>query len=132
MSEIATFNSALPAPWNAVCDALQTHFDRHLGPGTGRLYHGSPVWFVNENPLVGYSLKKAGVAVLFWSGQSFQEPGLAAIGKHKAAEFMVREGDTHPVAKLDVWLVESKTIIWDYKNIVKRKGTLELLKGEHS
>ena len=130
MSDVDGFNSSLVAPWKAICDALQTQFDQRLGLGNGRLYHGSPVWFVNENPLVGYSLKKAGVAILFWSGQSFREPGLTAIGKHKAAELILREGDTLPVAKLDAWLEESKNIIWDYKNIAKRGGTLELLKGE--
>jgi hypothetical protein len=37
----------------------------------------SPVWFLDGNPIAGYSKLKDGVRLLFWSGQSFEEPGLA-------------------------------------------------------
>jgi hypothetical protein len=130
VSDVDAFNAAVGPTRRAICEALQAQFDQHLGSGTSRLYHGSPVWFVEGNPLVGYSLKKAGVAVLFWSGQSFKEPGLTSIGKYKAAEFTVRDGEGIPRDKLDRWLAESRTIVWDYKNIARGKGTLELLHGK--
>ncbi len=127
MSGVEAFNAAVDPTRRTICDALKVQFDQQLGPESSRLFHGSPVWFAEGNPLVGYSLKKAGVAVLFWSGQSFQEPGLIAIGKYKAAEFIIRDGEGIPRDKLDRWLAESQTIIWDYKNIAKGNGTLELL-----
>lgn len=127
MSDVEAFNAGVDQTRKSTCDALRALFDQHLGLGSSRLFHGSPVWFADGNPLVGYSLKKTGVAVLFWSGQSFQEPGLTSIGKYKAAEFIVRDGEGIPRDKLDHWLAESRTIIWDYKNIAKGNGTLELL-----
>jgi hypothetical protein len=45
------------------------------------------VWFLDENPLVGVTAQASGaVQLLFWAGQSFEEPGLKALGKFKAAE----------------------------------------------
>jgi hypothetical protein len=127
MSGVAAFNETLDPSRKATCKALQTLFDHRLGTGTSRLFHGSPVWFADDNPLVGYSLKKAGVAILFWSGQGFHEPGLTPVGKHKAAEYIIPDHGEIPRDKLERWLTESKTIIWDYKNIAKRNGVLELL-----
>lgn len=65
--------------------------------------------------------------LIFWSGQSFDEPGLQAEGSFKAAE--VRYTSVDQIIKKDLkrWLEKSKTIQWDYKNIVKRRGVLERL-----
>jgi hypothetical protein len=82
---------------------------------------------LDGNPIVGYSKKKAGIAILFWSGQGFQEPGLSPIGKHKAAEFLVPDDGGLPLELLGKWLAESKQVIWDYKNIAKRQGVLAKL-----
>ena len=67
--------------------------------------------------------------LLFWSGQSFEEEGLVPEGKFKAAE--ARYTDVKQIKKTELkrWLKKSKTIQWDYKNIVKRKGKLEMLES---
>lgn len=65
--------------------------------------------------------------LLFWSGQSFEEDGLAPEGSFKAAEARYTEADQVKTKDLKRWLKKSKTIQWDYKNIVKRKGKLERL-----
>mgnify|MGYP003346928070 CR=1 FL=1 len=79
------------------------------------------------NPIVGYSKLKDSVRLLFWSGQSFTTPGLAVEGSFKAAEVRYTDVAQVKVTPLRRWLREARTIQWDYKNIVKRKGKLERL-----
>ena len=45
---------------------------------------------MSGNPITGYFPRKAGGQLLFWSGQSFDEPGLAPNGMFKAAEVILR------------------------------------------
>lgn len=82
------------------------------------------MWFIDENPVVGYSVRKVGVTVLFWSGQSFTHPGLTKEGSFKAAEINYLTIDDVKLSDLRTWLKECKNIQWDYKNIVKNKGKL--------
>ncbi len=110
-----------------ICETLRKEIDFVLKKAESRIWHGHPVWFLDGNPIVGYHKLKDSVRVLFWSGQGFQEEGLAPEGKFKAAEIRYREEGDVQVTKLRKWLRESKTVQWDYKNIVKRKGKLELL-----
>jgi hypothetical protein len=58
----------------------------HLPEAENKVWHAHPVWFLDTNPVVGYSKLKTCVRLLFWSGQSFEEEGLAKEGNFKAAE----------------------------------------------
>jgi hypothetical protein len=96
---------------------------------TSKVWHGSPVWFINENPIVAYSTRsKVGVvekvSLMFFSGQSFKTSGLMPEGKFKAAEVFYANAKDIKVVLLKKWLKESKEIQWDYKDIVKNKGKL--------
>lgn len=103
-----------------------------------KIWHAHPVWFLDGNPIVGYSKLKGCVRLLFWSGQSFDEPALANEGKFKAAEARYTNVAQIDETALIRWLGKArnprpeaelaKHIQWDYKNIVKRKGKLERLK----
>lgn len=93
-----------------------------------KIWHGAPVWFLEGNPIVGYDVLKDCVRLLFWSGQSFDESGLQNEGSFKAAEARYTDKDQVNVVDLKRWLEKSKRIQWDYKNIVKRRGKLELIK----
>jgi hypothetical protein len=86
------------------------------------------VWFLDGNPVVGYSKLKGGVRLLFWSGRSFDEPSLRNEGKFQAAEARYTHADQIDEAVLGRWLAKARDIQWDYKNIVKRKGVLLRLK----
>ena len=86
------------------------------------------VWFLEQNPIVGYSKLKNGIRLLFWSGQSFEEDTLQKEGSFKAAEIRYTSADQINSIDLKRWLEKSRQIQWDYKNIVKRKGMLERLK----
>ena len=122
------YNAAL-APQDAeICDLLAREIDKALPKAENKVWHAHPVWFLEGNPIVGYSKLKACVRLLFWSGQSFDEPDLANEGSFQAAEARYTNVDQVDVKALKRWLKKSREIQWDYKNIVKRKGKLERLK----
>jgi hypothetical protein len=126
-TEIKAYNDALSDNDRDICDLLAKEITRHLPDAENKIWHGHPVWFLNGNPIVGYSKLKDSVRLLFWSGQSFDEPGLQKEGSFKAAEARYTNAKQVNVKDLKRWLEKSKVIQWDYKNIVKRKGLLERL-----
>ena len=122
------YNEAQAAGDRQICDLLAREIERALPEAENKVWHAHPVWFLEGNPIVGYSKLKDCVRLLFWSGQSFATPGLAEEGKFKAAEARYTAADQVDTNLLRKWLSESREIQWDYKNIVKRKGILERLK----
>jgi hypothetical protein len=122
------YNAALAPEDAVICDLLAREIDKALPKAENKIWHAHPVWFLDGNPIVGYSKLKACVRLLFWSGQSFDEPSLANEGSFQAAEARYTNVDQVDVKALKRWLKKSREIQWDYKNIVKRKGKLERLK----
>lgn len=125
--DVAAYNAAQDPVSRAVCEILAQEIDGGLPEAENKIWHGHPVWFIDGNPIVGYSKLKDCVRLLFWSGQSFDEPGLAAQGSFKAAEVRITDAQQIDPVGLRRWLEHAKSIQWDYKNIVKRKGRLERL-----
>ena len=127
--QIQAYNEALPESERAICDLLAREIDRGLPKAESKIWHAHPVWFLDGNPIVGYSKQKAGIRLMFWSGADFDEEGLNARGK-KFKDASVFYNDVSEIGKKDLkrWLGKAETIQWDYKNIVKRKGVLERLK----
>jgi hypothetical protein len=90
-----------------------------------RVWHRHPVWFIDGNPIVGYSKQKAGMRLMFWSGADFGVKELDVVGKNfKDASIFYNAASEVDVAALAKWLKKAVKIQWDYKNIVKRKGKL--------
>ena len=112
----------------AICQLLAEQIDRHLPEAENKIWHAHPVWFLDGNPTVGYSKLKNCIRLLFWSGQSFDEDGLASEGSFKAAEARYTAADQVDAAALRRWLAKARDIQWDYKNLARRKGRLERLK----
>ncbi|MCP9752059.1 DUF1801 domain-containing protein [Ferruginibacter sp. HRS2-29] len=110
-----------------ICRELAGLIDKNLKAAENKVWHAHPVWFLDGNPVVGYAKRKCGINLLFWSGQSFDEPGLKHEGKFKAAEICYSALSQINKTDLKRWLKKSAAIQWDYKNIVKRKGVLERL-----
>ncbi len=125
---IQTYNSSQADDDRSICDRLATIIDTSLPDAENKVWHGHPVWFIDGNPIVGYAKLKNNVQLLFWSGQSFDEPGLKPEGSFKSAEARYTNIDQINEADLHRWLEKSIAIQWDYKNIVKRRGALERLK----
>lgn len=111
-----------------ICRILSEVITEHLPNAENKIWHAHPVWFLDGNPIVGYSKLKGSVRLLFWSGQSFDEPQLQNEGSFKAAEMLYTSADQINTDDLKRWLEKGSNIQWDYKNIVKRKGVLERLK----
>ena len=127
-ADIPTYNAALAVADRAIADLLAAEIDRALPDAESKIWHAHPVWFLDGNPIVGYSKLKSCVRLLFWSGQSFQGDGLAPEGRFKAAEARFTSVDQVEVDRLGRWLAEARDVQWDYANLVKRRGRLERLK----
>lgn len=127
--DIALYNASLSEVDQAICDLLAAEIDEHLPEAECKIWHAHPVWFLDGNPIVGYSKLKNAVRLLFWSGQSFEEAELQPEGKFKAAEARFTELKQVKKTVLKRWLGKARDLQWDYKNLVKRKGRLEPLKG---
>ena len=123
-TEIKTYNTDLNETEREICGKLATEIDRHLHGAESKIWHRHPVWFLDENPVVGYSKMKHGIRLLFWSGQSFSEKDLLPEGSFQAAEVRFTAADQINAKDLKRWLGKAVKIQWDYKNIVKRKGKL--------
>ena len=122
------YNQKLEPSDKKISDLLAKEISRGLPEAENKIWHAHPVWFLDGNPVAGYSKLKHCMRLLFWSGQSFDEPGLAPEGKFKAAEARYTSVDQVDVQALQRWLTKARDIQWDYKNIVRRKGKLERLK----
>ena len=128
-SEIQGYNDRQTTLDKRICDLLATKIDSNLTDAECKIWHAHPVWFLDGNPIVGYSKQKAGWRLMFWSGASFEEEKLNVIGKKfKDASIFYTSFEQINEKDLKRWLKKSKNIQWDYKNIVKRKGQLERLK----
>ena len=126
--EIGEYHERLTPADQAICARLRAEIAALLPDAESKVWHAQPVWFLDGNPVVGYSRLKDSVRLLFWSGQSFEEAGLQAEGKFKAADARFTDAAAIDPVALRRWLQKAREIQWDYKNIVKRKGLLERLK----
>ncbi|HAQ20228.1 MAG TPA: hypothetical protein DCR40_13515 [Prolixibacteraceae bacterium] len=128
-AEIQIYNDKQTAVDKEICDLLATTVDSELTEAESKIWHAHPVWFLDGNPIVGYSKQKAGWRLMFWSGADFEEAKLNVIGKKfKDASIFYTSVEQIETKDLNRWLKKSREIQWDYKNIVKRKGILERLK----
>ncbi|HOZ86191.1 MAG TPA: DUF1801 domain-containing protein [Bacteroidia bacterium] len=126
--DIKAYNKTQAKIDREICDTLAEEIMHQLPQAENKIWHGHPVWFLDGNPVVGYSKLKDSVRLLFWSGQSFEENNLQNEGSFKAAEIRYTAIEQIDMKELKRWLKKCVTIQWDYKNIVKRKGQLERLK----
>jgi uncharacterized protein YdhG (YjbR/CyaY superfamily) len=123
--DIVLYNNRQEENDRSICSLLASHITKLLTNSENRVWHGHPVWFLDSNPIVGYSKQKPGIRLMFWSGADFDEPVLNVVGKKfKDASVFFSDVNDLQVKDLKRWLKKSKEIQWDYKNIVKRKGKL--------
>ncbi|MCW5557754.1 MAG: DUF1801 domain-containing protein [Verrucomicrobiae bacterium] len=125
--DIKKYNETQTPEDRQICELLAREIDRNLPEAENKVWHAHPVWFLEGNPIVGYSKLKGCIRLLFWSGQSFEEKGLKKEGSFKAAEVRYTAVDPVDTQSLKRWLAKARDIQWDYKNIVRRKGRLERL-----
>lgn len=125
-AEVKAFHEAQSAEEREICDLLYEEIRRAMPDAEYKIWHRHPVWFLDENPIVGYSKLKGCIRLFFWSGMGFEEDQLEpGTGKFKDAS--IRYTNVDQVSKKDLarWLEKASRIQWDYKNIRKRKGKLK-------
>jgi hypothetical protein len=105
----------------AICAKLNEEINAALPAATSKIWHGSPVWFMGENPVVGYSVTSKHVNLLFWSGQLFGDQALQPAGKFKAAQTQFGDVSEINLKLLRSWLRKARTKIWDYAGILAEK-----------
>ena len=117
MNDVVKYNEATDAANRPVIDFLFEEFQQALPTASFKVWHGAPVWFLDEIPVVGYQDHKHGVKVLFWSGKDFSGPWLLGIGKHRAAGITYRDVASINVEDLRRYLRLCTEIIWDYRSL---------------
>jgi hypothetical protein len=128
--DIQAYNDSQSATDQEICNILSVEIDRVLAGEESKIWHAHPVWFIDGNPIVGYSKLKAGIRLMFWSGADFDEVDLKInTGKFKDASITYTAVEQIKLDDVTRWIEKSKKIQWDYKNIVKRKGVLLRLQG---
>jgi hypothetical protein len=127
--EVSFYNDKQVPGDKETCDLLATTITYELTGAENKIWHAHPVWFLEGNPIVGYSKQKAGVRLMFWSGADFGVEALNIRGKKfKDASIIYNSAAAIDTKKLRQWLQLSIEIQWDYKSIAKRKGVLDKLK----
>ena len=125
---ISQYNKLQTKTIKEICNFLKLSIDTNLKKSESKIWHGSPVWFLDGNPVVAYSVRKDGrISLMFFSGQGFDEPHLKPEGKFKAAEIFYTDMKEVKITHLKRWLKKASAIQWDYKNIMKNKGLLRLM-----
>lgn len=128
-TEIQNYHQKFEAEQAQICTTLATIITANISQSEGKIWHGHPVWFIDGNPIVGYSKQKPGIRLMFWSGADFEEAELIVrAGKFKDASIFYNQVSEIQQEDLKRWLEKSLAIQWDYKNIIKRKGVLLRLK----
>ncbi len=127
--EIQKYNDSQSDEDQDICNTLSRVINENLSRAENKIWHAHPVWFLDGNPIVGYSKQKAGIRLMFWSGADFEEEKLKpGTGKFKDASIFYTSADQVNVEDLERWLGKAENIQWDYKNLIKRKGKLKRLK----
>lgn len=116
-ADIQEYNSNLDDAHREIAQGLCDLVSQSLPNAEGKVWHGHPVWFIDGNPIAGYSLKKSGIEVLFWSGKSFATAGLGPVGKYQAAGIAIETTDD--VDKVKPFMAEAGSVQWNYKDLPK-------------
>jgi hypothetical protein len=112
---IANYAAKLSDNHAAICRLLHAEMETALAKATSKIWHSMPVWFIGENPVVGYKSAAKHVNLLFWSGQLFGDSALKATGKFKAAQIQFTDASQIDTKALRQWLKKSSREIWDYQ-----------------
>lgn len=56
--EIEQYNNNQTTIDKEICDLLAKTIDTELTEAKSKIWHSHPVWFIDDNPIVGYSKQK--------------------------------------------------------------------------
>jgi hypothetical protein len=118
--EIAAYSRCQSPTFRAICDQLRKLIDAAIPKAESKIWHGGPVWFIDENPVVGYDATAKGVKLLFWNGQAFDEPELKPVGKFRAAQALFVDESEIDAKAIRRWLKKAKADVFDSKAFFKK------------
>ena len=119
-NQITAYSQAQPPAFRSICDLLRELIDTALPRATSKVWHGSPVWFIDDNPVVGYNATAKAVNLLFWNGKAFDEPGLKPVGKYRAAQAIFRDAAEIDPKVIRRWLKKAKSDVFDSRAFFKK------------
>jgi hypothetical protein len=118
--EITAYSQAQSAAFRTLCEQLRKLIEKEIPQATSKAWHGAPVWFLEDNPVVGYTATAKSVNLLFWNGQAFDEAALQPVGKYQAAQAVFREaGEIEPTV-VRRWLKKARTDVFDSRGFFKK------------
>ena len=71
-ADIKAYNEKQKSGDREICELLSAEIDKRLPEAQSKIWHRHPVWFLENNPIVGYRKLKAGMRLMFWSGADFR------------------------------------------------------------
>jgi len=61
LRDILSYNQQQSPEDQSICDLLAEEIDGVLKKAENKIWHAHPVWFLDGNPIVGYSKLKGGI-----------------------------------------------------------------------
>lgn len=119
-NQIVAYAATKPVALRRICSLLRELIDTALPNASSKVWHGSPVWFLEENPVVGYSATAKAVTLLFWNGRAFGEADLEPTGKHRAAQAVFVEASEVDPKVVRRWLKKAASDIFDSRAFFKK------------
>ena len=122
--EIAAYAHAQLPALRAICGLLRELIDVTLPKADSKVWHGAPVWFIGENPVVGYDATAEVVKLLFWNGRAFGDPQLKPVGKYRAAHAVFSDCSEIDPVVIRRWLKNAASDVFDSQAYFKelRRG----------
>jgi hypothetical protein len=117
---IAACALSMPPAFRTICEVLRVLITSELPKATSKVWHGSPVWFLDANPVVGYNATAKTVNLLFWNGQAFDEPDLRPVGKYRAAQAVFKDAAEIDPKMIRRWLKKAKADVFDSSTFFKK------------
>ena len=112
---VAAYALAQPPALRAVCERLHGLIAAALPAAAVKVWHGSPVWFLGDNPVVGYDATAKAVNLLFWNGQAFGDVGLTPVGQFRAARAVFGDAAAVDAGVVRGWLKKAGADVFDSK-----------------
>ena len=114
--DIQTYNNSQSKDEKEICNTLAKEISQGLPEAENKIWHAHPVWFLDGNPIAGYSKMKAGIRLMFWSGASFDEDNLKpGTGKFKDASIIYTSAEQVKIKDLLLFRLYNYYIIWQKK-----------------
>lgn len=119
IDEITAYADAQSATFRAMCATLRVWIDSALPKATSKVWHGCPVWFIDDNPVVGCSTTAKSVNLMLWNGKAIDDHTLKPAGKYGAAQASFATPGDIDKRVLRGWLKKAGKNVFDSRTFFK-------------